>query len=134
MQADDKIVHGSRQCFSSLNSEAQGFYLFIESVCEQGLERETWNLSSHEPFLYFLFSASASALDAAASLGGKDLIPFYNLLDGGREGEFFRVILLPVSVHIWLGFKIHSYRPDTSLFSVRLALSCNLLDVPVSKS
>ncbi|XP_075625551.1 cilia- and flagella-associated protein 251 isoform X2 [Balearica regulorum gibbericeps] len=31
-----------------------------------------------------------NALDAAASLGGEDLIPFYNLLDGGREGEFFR--------------------------------------------
>ncbi|NWV62836.1 CF251 protein, partial [Malurus elegans] len=30
------------------------------------------------------------ALDAAAFLGGEDLIPFYSLLDGGREGEFFR--------------------------------------------
>lgn len=97
VQADDKIVYRSRQCFSFLNSEAQGFYLFIESVCEQRLERETWNLSSHEPFLYLLFSASASALDAAASLGGEDLIPFYNLLDGGREGEFFRVIMLTVN-------------------------------------
>ncbi|NXX77335.1 CF251 protein, partial [Urocolius indicus] len=31
-----------------------------------------------------------NALDAASFLGGKDLIPFYNLLDGGREGKFFR--------------------------------------------
>ncbi|NXM99671.1 CF251 protein, partial [Sylvia borin] len=30
------------------------------------------------------------ALDAAAFLGGEDLIPFYRLLDGGREGKFFR--------------------------------------------
>ncbi|XP_060105340.1 cilia- and flagella-associated protein 251 [Heteronotia binoei] len=31
-----------------------------------------------------------NVLEAAVSLGGKDLIPFYNLLNGGREGEFFR--------------------------------------------
>ncbi|KAM6050987.1 cilia- and flagella-associated protein 251 isoform 2-T2 [Theristicus caerulescens] len=36
------------------------------------------------------WEVNLNALDAAASLGGKDLIPFYNLLDGGREGEFFR--------------------------------------------
>ncbi|XP_001506270.3 cilia- and flagella-associated protein 251 isoform X1 [Ornithorhynchus anatinus] len=31
-----------------------------------------------------------NALEAAVSLGGDDLIPFYNQLDGGREGEFYR--------------------------------------------
>uniref|UniRef100_A0A8V5H9N6 Uncharacterized protein n=1 Tax=Melopsittacus undulatus TaxID=13146 RepID=A0A8V5H9N6_MELUD len=31
-----------------------------------------------------------NALDAAVSLGGKDMIPFYSLLEGGREGEFFQ--------------------------------------------
>ncbi|NXI97820.1 CF251 protein, partial [Psophia crepitans] len=36
------------------------------------------------------WEVNLNALDAAASLGGDDLIPFYNLLDGGREGEFFR--------------------------------------------
>ncbi|KFQ91809.1 WD repeat-containing protein 66, partial [Nipponia nippon] len=36
------------------------------------------------------WEVNLNALDAAASLGGKDLIPFYSLLDGGREGEFFR--------------------------------------------
>ncbi|NWU91072.1 CF251 protein, partial [Upupa epops] len=36
------------------------------------------------------WEVNLSALDAAASLGGEDLIPFYNLLDGGRDGEFFR--------------------------------------------
>uniref|UniRef100_A0A674JVE5 WD repeat domain 66 n=1 Tax=Terrapene triunguis TaxID=2587831 RepID=A0A674JVE5_9SAUR len=33
---------------------------------------------------------NVNALEAAVSLGGEDLIPFYNLLDGGRDGEFFR--------------------------------------------
>ncbi|XP_009996744.1 PREDICTED: WD repeat-containing protein 66 [Chaetura pelagica] len=36
------------------------------------------------------WEVNLNALDAAASLGGKDLIPFYNLLDGGREGKLFR--------------------------------------------
>ncbi|NXY49225.1 CF251 protein, partial [Ceuthmochares aereus] len=36
------------------------------------------------------WEVNLNALDAAASLGGEDLIPFYNLLDGGREGEVFR--------------------------------------------
>ncbi|KAM9624852.1 cilia- and flagella-associated protein 251 [Morphnus guianensis] len=36
------------------------------------------------------WEVNLNALDAAASLGGEDLIPFYNLLDGGREGKFFR--------------------------------------------
>ncbi|PKU32867.1 wd repeat-containing protein hypothetical protein [Limosa lapponica baueri] len=37
------------------------------------------------------WEVNLNALDAAASLGGEDLIPFYDLLDGGREGEFFRL-------------------------------------------
>ncbi|XP_069897497.1 cilia- and flagella-associated protein 251-like isoform X1 [Dipodomys merriami] len=31
-----------------------------------------------------------SALDAAVSLGGNDLTPFYGLVSGGREGKFYR--------------------------------------------
>ncbi|KAM6155773.1 cilia- and flagella-associated protein 251 [Rhynchocyon petersi] len=31
-----------------------------------------------------------SALDAAVSLGGDDLTPFYGLVSGGREGQFYR--------------------------------------------
>jgi hypothetical protein len=29
-------------------------------------------------------------LEAQSILGGADLKPFYGLLDGGREGEFFK--------------------------------------------
>ncbi|KAM7090088.1 cilia- and flagella-associated protein 251 [Ciconia maguari] len=36
------------------------------------------------------WEVNLNALDAAASLGGEDLIPFYSLLDGGREGKLFR--------------------------------------------
>ncbi|NWI54658.1 CF251 protein, partial [Calyptomena viridis] len=36
------------------------------------------------------WKVNLNALDAASFLGGEDLIPFYNLLDGGREGRFFR--------------------------------------------
>ncbi|NXF33376.1 CF251 protein, partial [Nyctibius bracteatus] len=35
------------------------------------------------------WEVNLNALDAAVSLGGEDLIPFYSLLDGGREGKFF---------------------------------------------
>ncbi len=32
---------------------------------------------------------SYSALDLSSQLGGADLEPFYTLIEGGREGEFF---------------------------------------------
>lgn len=37
-----------------------------------------------------MWSINVDALEAQARLGGEDLIPFYGLLDGGREGELFR--------------------------------------------
>ncbi|ELW65509.1 WD repeat-containing protein 66 [Tupaia chinensis] len=33
---------------------------------------------------------NVSALEAAVSLGGEDLTPFYGLVSGGREGKFYR--------------------------------------------
>ncbi|XP_063272439.1 cilia- and flagella-associated protein 251 [Prinia subflava] len=39
---------------------------------------------------FMKWKVNLQGLDAAAFLGGEDLIPFYKLLDGGREGKFFR--------------------------------------------
>ncbi|XP_065594798.1 cilia- and flagella-associated protein 251 [Cyrtonyx montezumae] len=36
------------------------------------------------------WEVNVNALEAAASLGGEDLVPFYSLLEGGQDGEFFR--------------------------------------------
>ncbi|OXB84930.1 UNVERIFIED_CONTAM: hypothetical protein H355_016052 [Colinus virginianus] len=37
------------------------------------------------------WEVNLNALEAAASLGGEDLVPFYSLLEGGQDGEFFRI-------------------------------------------
>ncbi|NXM36337.1 CF251 protein, partial [Oxyruncus cristatus] len=60
---------------SDLASSYDGRYIFTAGGSDRTVMKWKVNLS---------------ALDAAAFLGGEDMIPFYNLLDGGREGEFFR--------------------------------------------
>ena len=37
-----------------------------------------------------MLRVNCQVLQAQAQLGGKDLIPFYKLLEGGREGDIFR--------------------------------------------
>ncbi|KAH3752676.1 hypothetical protein DPMN_187300 [Dreissena polymorpha] len=37
-----------------------------------------------------MWEINVNALEAQSSLGGEDLIPFYGLLEGGRDGELFK--------------------------------------------
>jgi hypothetical protein len=37
-----------------------------------------------------MWSINTKALEAQSILGGADLKPFYGLIDGGREGAFFK--------------------------------------------
>ncbi len=37
-----------------------------------------------------MWAVNVIALEAQAKLGGDDLVPFYGLLDGGRDGELFK--------------------------------------------
>ncbi|KAM4578997.1 cilia- and flagella-associated protein 251 [Fundulus diaphanus] len=36
------------------------------------------------------WKVNLDVLDAMAALGGKDMVPFYSLLEGGRDGRFYR--------------------------------------------
>ncbi|NXC42401.1 CF251 protein, partial [Penelope pileata] len=60
---------------SDLASSYDGCYVFTAGGNDRTVLKWEMNLN---------------ALEAASSLGGEDLVPFYSLLEGGREGEFFR--------------------------------------------
>ena len=57
----------------------------------------------------FITLLSCSALEAASLLGGEDLSPFYAMLEGGREGEFFAELedyFYYAQIRRWVVFKI----------------------------
>ncbi|NXP50877.1 CF251 protein, partial [Heliornis fulica] len=70
------------------------------------------------------WEVNLNALDAAASLGGEDLVPFYNLLDGGREGQFFREL-----EDYFYSAQLHSYGIDT-LETRQVSTHISLEEVP----
>ncbi|CAF0988367.1 unnamed protein product [Adineta steineri] len=67
------IAHPNR--VSDIRASYDGKYLFTSG----GLDN-----------CVHMLSVNPQVLQAQAQLGGKDLIPFYKLLEGGREGEIFR--------------------------------------------
>ena len=55
-----------------------------------GALRIKWNnVSSIISWVCPIYVSFFSALEAQSKLGGEELIPFYGLLDGGRDGELF---------------------------------------------
>ncbi|XP_055963152.1 cilia- and flagella-associated protein 251 [Sorex fumeus] len=60
---------------SSMSLSYEGRYVFTAGGHDRSVVQWRINLS---------------VLDAAVSLGGKDLAPFYSLVFGGREGKFYR--------------------------------------------
>lgn len=67
------IAHPNR--VSDVRASYDGRYLFTSG----GLDN-----------VVHMLRVNPEVLQAQAQLGGKDLIPFYKLLEGGREGEIFR--------------------------------------------
>ncbi|CAF0866926.1 unnamed protein product [Rotaria sordida] len=67
------IAHPNR--VSDVRSSYDGQYLFTSG----GLDN-----------VVHMLYVNPEVLQAQAQLGGKDLIPFYKLLEGGRDGEIFR--------------------------------------------
>ncbi|CAF2587098.1 unnamed protein product [Rotaria sp. Silwood2] len=67
------IAHPNR--VSDIRSSYDGQYLFTSG----GLDN-----------VVHMLHVNPEVLQAQAQLGGKDLIPFYKLLEGGRDGEIFR--------------------------------------------
>ncbi|XP_020561547.1 cilia- and flagella-associated protein 251 [Oryzias latipes] len=60
---------------SSLSSSYDGKFVFTTGVSD---------------YSSIMWEINLNVLEAAAALGGNDMIPFYSQLDGGQEGKFYR--------------------------------------------
>ncbi|CAF0707326.1 unnamed protein product, partial [Brachionus calyciflorus] len=72
---DSIAIFGHPDGIANLVSSFDGKYLFTSGGDNNNL---------------FMWKINLSALEAQSVLGGADLKPFYGLIDGGREGEFFK--------------------------------------------